>query len=617
MKKDNIFFELPKQLKEDLLKINFGTKIRTDKALRFIHILINKAKYDNFDTLKYQELNAEKYIKKYFGKKYNTDFLKLLVKNNILQTKKVKFKEKEGTTLVLYKTLYRIDENYFNCSEEYRSISYTDNRIKDNHIKIYRSNRLDNTNNNCSSIINENIPSYPHPFRDDLETIDNGSNTTDIEYIHQERIRNMVYSLNINYVEIMNRTREVISSIDGSKFKVDNQVEEEAFELYNRIDGIYFSWINKSTVLNYCKDHGLSLIQDGKYFYVDNLDRYIETKKRNVYFSYHSTMEALRSGAFYAKRNNTNFRLDTTFTSMSKQILRVIKRDNGLIEMDMVNSQYAILANWLMKEHCYQYEDVKLFCKLAIEGGLYEYVMEKFNPEIKLSALTEEEFDELRDKTKEKMMSVFFSSYQSMTKNKKKFNDLFPNIAIFVYDFKRRETVEFKKALTKDELKDESLKKDRSKCFSIKLQKMESTIFIDGLMAVLLRQGLFVLTKHDSIIIRKSDEEAIYKMVLEYFKSIDFKVSIRIDKHVVHTEILDTPIQSETIPAIDNVKQETGADNEEINSVYKSIFQKFEKEYKLTQEMKDRKMDYNSIIALEHMSDKYKPAKELLELIRA
>src|SRR5690606_2435472 len=129
------------------------------------------------------------------------------------------------------------------------------------------------------------------------------------------------------------------------------------FEVRNKITG-YTYHTTRMKVLEWCKKNGVTLIQDGRTFYIDDLDRFIHQKKRNLLLNYKANMAMLLNKQFYANRNKTNNRLDHNLTSLNKVILSVIKEDNDLIEIDLKNSQFAIHAYWMKQEGlCDKYQD--------------------------------------------------------------------------------------------------------------------------------------------------------------------------------------------------------------------------------------------------------------------
>ncbi len=558
---------VPTELKEDFKEINFKNDNHKNKALKFINLLQKEGFQDNYDLLKFRYKPA-KWFKKLFQGDYYKEFLGMLTEHEILEVNHYYSKDKKQS-----KT-YRINHKYY-CKDSihYSSVSYTDhNSISNEDILLYNYH---------------DINSYLPYMRTDLDKLDLKTFRIDIYSISKQVIYSMIDDLKINYTAIINKTEEVVSSINSAMFKVDSEIMESYFEVYNRVTKSK-QWTTKKGAMAYVQKAGLSLIQDKDKFYIDDLDRYVETKKKNILASYTLTTKSLQKRIYNINRNETNIRLDTIFTSMCSYTLDIIKEDNNLIEIDLVNSQFAILANWLMNEACYVNDDVKLFCKLAVEGGLYEYMATHFG-------IT-------RKEAKSTMMSVSFSSYRSSSEMKKKFAKLFPNVYGFIQGFKKEAT--------------KNMEEDNSSAFAIQLQKIESRHFICNLLKRIIDKGLFVLTKHDSLIIKEENKPEVLDIVKNYFKTINYQITIKVGDKVIHNGHVDIQIQDETIPAADNTRKETGGDNEDKNLIYAERCNQIKERYMRFQKI-DRKLDRDSIIGLQIMSDKYKPAKELLELIRA
>ena len=77
--------------------------------------------------------------------------------------------------------------------------------------------------------------------------------------------------------------------------------------------------------------------------------------------------------------------------------------------------------------------------------------------------------------------------------------ELFPNVINYISDYKRE---------------------NGDSEFAIMLQLKESEIFIDDIWMTLKEDGFFALTKHDSIICKKEDENVIRDFITMYFDSI-------------------------------------------------------------------------------------------------
>lgn len=562
-KKKNYWMLIPAKLKEDLNNIPFRIENHKHKALKFINLLQKEATYDNFDTLKFRD-KPSNWFKKIFNGEYKKDFLDLLVQNNIIECSDYYSKNKAQSYS------YRINPNYFDLSNSdvsnYSNVSYVDISSSTSSIYILP----------ISSI--QLYTPYMLPV---LDKVNRNDLKINIQTIQKDVIYDMIDTLSIDYNRIIDKTKEIVQGISVNSFKVDTEIEETYFEVYNRVTNRSY-YTTKAAALAYIGKSGHSLIQDKDNFYIEDLDKYVEVKKKNILNSYLTTVKALQKRIYNVSRNNTNNRMDTVFTSMCKYTLDIIKEDNDLIEIDLVNSQFAILANWLMKESCYQNDEVKLFCKLAINGGLYENLAAQLE-------LT-------RAQSKKMMMSVCFSSHKSHSDLKSKFEKIFPTVHNFIQEFKSSS--------------------DKSSAFAIRLQNMESKIFIDGLMTQLIEKKYFHLTKHDSLIVKMDDKDAIVKLLQDYFDTIQFKATIKIEDELVHSGGIDSLNQDEIIQMTDNTQKETGADNGDRISIYSEHFEKIRKNYESYKEA-GRDLSRNEIIGLEIMSTKFLPAKILLEKIRA
>jgi hypothetical protein len=520
--KNNVWFLLPKQLKEDIGKIQFQSPKHKDKALKFIRYILKKNTEDNFDSLKYRNIPSS-YFKKVYKGDYKKEFLDLLVGNNIIEVNNY-----YSTTNHTTKS-YRIHGSYMSCDIQYSSTSFSDSSyISDSTIvltdyPIYSSvpimlpdfKRLPLKHSEVNFSLTKKMHDLglsAYPFLKMHPSLPK-SISKPVRYnkrLEKETIADMFDSLMIDYKKILENNDEVVNKISYNSFKIGSEVDGTYFEVYNRIFGTT-QWMTKVGAIITAQKIGATLIQDKNNYYIDELDRYVETKKRNMLISYNTTITALKKRIYSINRNPTNYRLDTIFTSMCSHTLDIIKQDNNLIEIDLVNSQYAIFANWLMEQDCYNQNDVKLFCSLAIEGKLYEYI----HHELKL---------EDRKQAKKIMMVVAFSSPKFNSNQKTQFKELFPNVYQFIADYN----------------------KQNDGRFAVCLQNKESKIFIDGLMNILIRKGYFVLTKHDSLIIREKDRVEIQQLVKDYFDVINFKATIKCGEETSHNGVLDTQIPDQT-----------------------------------------------------------------------
>src|SRR5690606_29763693 len=118
---------------------------------------------------------------------------------------------------------------------------------------------------------------------------------------------------------------------------------------------------------------------------------------------------------------------------------------NDLVQLDLCNSQFAILSHYLEDRLCTN--DFKAFREQSYNGRLYEYVQE----ELTLKN---------REEAKKVTFELMFSKEDLNTERKERLKKLFPTVVNFVDTFKAD---------------------NGYNNFSIMLQKIESDIFIDGL----------------------------------------------------------------------------------------------------------------------------------------
>ena len=105
------------------------------------------------------------------------------------------------------------------------------------------------------------------------------------------------------------------------------------------------------------------------------------------------------------------------------------------------------------------------------------------------------------------MFEVMFSSRRNNSAYKKKIKELFPSVVGWIDDYK---------------------KAHGDNQFSIMLQRIESDLFIDNILKRVKKLKYFCLTKHDSLIIKRSDYEAILAIVKEEFSKIGLEYTLKI-----------------------------------------------------------------------------------------
>lgn len=324
------------------------------------------------------------------------------------------------------------------------------------------------------------------------DLVDGSFVSVEVEIREQEvySYEGIISDLYIDEAAIRDEVDNYISELDLDSLTIVNTPSKKPIEYR-----VGLNWERRygsiQMVLEYTCKGNLKLIKSKNNYYVDEPTLYIKRKIKNTEIAYGYVMARLTLKDFASTRNGRNGRLDSVFTSMPKVMLNQVKADNGLTELDIKNSQFAIFADILSKDQYFKdLEDVKQFVRLASTGGFYEEIAKIFQVE--------------RQDAKIMMMEIIFS-LPVLNPTKRKFKEHFPNVYQWATDYK---------------------KEHGSAEFAVLLQRKESEMFIDNLLPILNKKGYQVITKHDSIIVRIKEKKAICQLMQEYFDRIGFKCEI-------------------------------------------------------------------------------------------
>lgn len=241
-------------------------------------------------------------------------------------------------------------------------------------------------------------------------------------------------------------------------------------------------------------------------YHIANKDEFIRNKTLELKTSYCYSLSKLYNNQFYARRNDSNFRLDTNLTNLSKIFFTndLIKWDGeSLKEVDLRNSQPCILSYLLhhrgyamslinSSDICFPFfkpgDDLERFSMYAESGELYDLIAS----ELGIS----------REVAKLSIFEILFSSENFNSTNKKFLKTLFPSVVKWIDTFK-------------------SLNDDNT--FPVLLQKLESYLFLDYLLPMLKSNHIKVLTKHDCFLCKERDEQKVRDIVQDGFDAIGFR----------------------------------------------------------------------------------------------
>lgn len=433
MKQTTSYTILPVKLIEKIEEAKLPKKHK-DKALRLVDLMLNKANRERLLMSEFIDL-PQAYMQKVFGKYHS--WFKTLKEQGIIESNEKYYEGKSKG--------YRINPNLL--EDKFNSVNYTKTGL---HI--------------CSTVLYKDI------------------------------IINDLKQLSINKTKLNQLTEKHAESIQISNFKINEQIDNEFFEVVDRKYGSKRMTTLKRAI-EVATARGMLVIKDRNKYYIDHADQFIIEKKRAIRFHYSKAINKLHKGIWFVHRNQTNNRLDTNLTNLCELLCKEIMLENDLCSIDLSNSQFAIF--------CYQYKkagsemtpDFRRFLELATKGELYEKIAEILG---------------LKDKREGKslMFELFFSSYKYNPKRKVELKKHFPTVVEFTDNYK---------------------KENGDNAFSIELQKKEAEIYIDNIYMRIKEECMFCLTKHDSVIVKRADRIRAQVIIDKFFLEIEFEGKLKVE----------------------------------------------------------------------------------------
>lgn len=371
------------------------------------------------------------------------------------------------------------------------------------------------------------------------------------------------------------------------KLLIDHEIPDSWFVEADTTDLPYISGTEISHLAWYVREianaRGFSLIKDKKKYYIDKPEHFYDLKKSHIRQSYNYSIAMIQNRSFYAKRNKTNYRLDSNLTSFPSLLLPYLSlADESLISIDLSNSQFTILADLIVKGH-FQKELDQISNSLnslaqpypfiirsdpsnTFTGHFNQYINNTLNyqpvaafmsansamvaqPKTKYGAFSDSldgfpddllHFIELAksgkiyEYIKEKLnlkkvgdakqfaFEIFFANYKFNGVGKQQLKLIFPTLIKLIDTYK---------------------KNNGSKSFAILLQKRESDIFIDRILHRLANKGYKVLSKHDSIICIASE-----------LKAVEMEVRTILDEELGDYRLKITDANGKPVPGTDKIK---------------------------------------------------------------
>ncbi len=433
-RKTTTYTILPVRLVEKIEELELPKK-QKDKVLRLMDLMLNKANRDRLLMSEFIDL-PQAYLQKIFGKYHG--WFKAIKEQGIIEcTNQYHQGQAKG---------YRINPNWL--EGRFTSVNYQAEQL---HI--------------CST------------------------------FLHKDLVIKDLKQLSINEDKLFQLTEHHADSVTLLDFKVNNQIDNDFFEVIDRKFGSK-RMTTLVRAIEVASARGMVVIKDRNKYYIDYPDNFIGEKKRVIRFHYRKAINKLHKGICYVHRNETNNRLDSNLTNLCELLTKEIMLDNDLCSIDLGNSQFSIF--------CYLYEqagnemtpDFLRFQELATKGELYEEIAD-------ILGLKN------RKEGKSLMFELFFASHLYNPKRKTELKKHFPTVVRFIDNYK---------------------KEHGDNAFSIQLQKQEAEIFIDNIYTRIKEECLFCLTKHDSVIVRSQDEKRAFEIIEEYFNEIGFQGKLKVER---------------------------------------------------------------------------------------
>ena len=255
----------------------------------------------------------------------------------------------------------------------------------------------------------------------------------------------------------------------------------------------------------------------------DYVFKYIDYSKQPYFFSSIQNLHDKRFLMF--KRNRTNNRLDTNFTTLPKRLRGFVVGD--YVNIDLCNSQpifLFILINNIINNNITILNTIPLcnknkklnfyetFGKRAIDKILKIHKKQEIENNMNFrkyqeAVLSGKLYDNFclrnpdvktRDEAKDIIFEILFSKNESYQQGKKKFKAVYQFINECVIILKQKD----------------------HKQLSIYLQSLESYVFIDCIAQELVNKNIIPITIHDSIFIERTHQEKVKNTIISTFKNL-------------------------------------------------------------------------------------------------
>lgn len=341
------------------------------------------------------------------------------------------------------------------------------------------------------------------------------------------------------------------------RLKINQEIPQDYYQLpkakYPR---------DRNHLLEIAKRSNLDLILYRDKCHMAPAEQFIDkrvTSTRAAYLDQLTKIKNIRQRQnIYCSRNDTNARLDTNLTNIKSDLIKHLRLDGERLgSIDLKNSQFTLLSyvigysmdyiqnldrKYMKNDNIYEtmsgrsrylkaykeretiYKVINKYIETLTTINVTHFTTESIEKndltislpsdliEFQKSTKSGVFYDQFakvlgttlnveidRDYAKKRMFMIAFSNYRYSPTAKKILKQYYPSLVLFMDTFK---------------------KLAGSNQLAIMLQEIESAIFVDTILAELLKNGYRVFTKHDSILCKESDLNAVSALVRDHLDSI-------------------------------------------------------------------------------------------------
>jgi hypothetical protein len=394
--------------------------------------------------------------------------------------------------------VFREHNGYYNESLEFLKawnvIQTPEDYSKHNHqCKTYRIN-----------------PAIAHDLKQTSYTLRKVKGDTDISTVKmKEEVKGFFNNCTVDLDKALKWTDNYTQKITIADYNTDHDIKYKRVKLRSK-DG-KTKHLPLEAAVQQAHGDGKTLINISKSIcIIDDPDEFIRNKRLEIKNRFKGDLKLLNQGIYQISQSPKNYRVFSNFTNLKSELIDFITfKGENLAPIDMMNSQFALLANEIKGNNANAKEKLKWkfpyteldkwdenshdFVDACLNGTAYEMLQ-------KILGL------DTRDEAKTKAMEIVFSRYGQQTDlSKQLLKSKMPSLMAWVKEFKQ----------TNDWIKNPRTKKKEhhQSSLPIYLQRIEANLFTAKIWSELKRSNIDFITKHDEVLVPESQWEQANEII--------------------------------------------------------------------------------------------------------